>query len=80
MGVFKIKSDLIHSISQLENIDYSANPEIGNIYKRLTKGRDQFETAMSKSIQSLMQISSLDLVLSQGTDKLVDIANNVMWQ
>ncbi len=77
MGIFKKKSDLIHSIAELKKVDYSANPELADIYKRLIKGREQFEVAMSKSIEAVMQISSLDLILSQDTDKLVDVAAHV---
>lgn len=77
MGIFKKKSDLIHSVAELEAVDYSANPEVEKIYNRLLKGRSQFEIAMSKDIEAVMQISSLDLVLTQGTDSLLDVAGHV---
>ena len=77
MGFFKRKSDLIQSIAELKQVDYSANPELEKIYNRLLKGRSQFEVAMSKDIEAVMQISSLDLVLAQGTDRLLGVANQV---
>ena len=77
MAIFKRKSDLLHSVAELKNVDYSANQEIKDIYNRLVKGREQFETAMSKSIEAVMQISSLDLVLTQDTDQLIDVAGHV---
>lgn len=77
MGIFKKKSDLIGSVAELKAVDYSSNPKVENIYKRLLKGRSQFEVAMSKDIEAVMQISSLDLVLTQGTDRLLDVAGQV---
>ena len=77
MGIFKKKSDLIHSVAELQPVDYSANPEVEKIYNRLLKGRSQFEIAMSKDIEAVMQISSLDLVLTQGTDRLLGVAGQV---
>ena len=52
-------------------------PEIlnwGDIYKRLLKGRKQFENVMSKDIQAILQISSLDLTLNHVTEKMKKIA------
>ena len=77
MAIFKRKSDLIHSVAELKNVDYSANQDIKDIYNRLVKGREQFEVAMSKAIEAVMQISSLDLVLTQDTDKLTEVAGDV---
>ena len=77
MGIFKRKSDLIHSVAELKKADYSSNPELEKIYNRLLKGRAQFELAMSKDIEAVMQISSLDLVLTHGTDSLLDVAKHV---
>lgn len=77
MAIFNKKSNLIHSVSEMKNVDYSANPDIADIYKRLSKGREQLEAAMSKVIEAVMQISSLDLVLTQDTDRLQDVAGHV---
>ena len=77
MGIIKKKSDLLHSVAELKPADYSGNPELDGIYKRLIKGREQFEQAYEKGIDSVMQISSLDLILSQSTDKLMESAENV---
>lgn len=77
MAFFKKKSDLISSVAELKNVDYSKDPAIEGIYKRLIKGREQFEGVMSKDIEAVMQISSLDLALSQGTDRLLDVAGQI---
>ena len=77
MRLIQKKANLINSMSQLQDADYSKQPEIGAVYKRLIKGREQFEVAMDKTIQAVMEISSLDLVLSQNTDHLLETAGNI---
>lgn len=54
MGIIKKKSNLLHSVSELKPADYSENPELDGIYKRLIKGREQFEQAYEKGIDSVM--------------------------
>ena len=68
MGFVMKKADLLDSIAELKEADYSKNPKLGDIYKRLLRGREQFEVVMDKDITAVMQISSLDLVLNQQTD------------
>ncbi len=75
MALMKKKSDLLDSVAQLKEADYSKNPKMGDIYKRLLRGREQFEVVMDKNMTAVMQISSLDLMLSQQTDELVAISD-----
>lgn len=77
MALFGNKSDLIDSVAELKDADYSKNPKMGDIYKRLLKGRKQFENVMDKDISAVMQISSLDLALNQQTDEVVNISHEV---
>ena len=77
MALFKKGTDLIDSVAELKDADYSKNPKLGDIYKRLLKGRKQLENVMDKDISAVMQISSLDLVLEQQTDELVSISHEV---
>ena len=78
MGLMmKSKSDLIRSVAELKDADYSKNPQLGDIYKRLSKGRSQFEVVMDKDIQAVMEISALELALNQHTDSLIDISSSV---
>lgn len=74
MGFVMKKADLLDSIAELKEADYSKNPKLGDIYKRLLRGREQFEVVMDKDITAVMQISSLDLVLNQQTDELITIS------
>jgi len=71
------KINLVQSVAQLENADYSKQPELGNIYQRLSNGRLQFEDAFSKDISAVMEISSLDLALKHHTENLLGLSNNV---
>ena len=73
----KKKKDLIQSVAALENADYSKNPALGNIYKRLSDGRVQFESAFSNDIQAVMEISSLELTLKHHEKTMAELANNV---
>lgn len=77
MKLLNRKSDLIHSVAELKKEDYSKNPQIADIYQRLVKGKQQFEVVMDKDIQAVMEISSLDLALSQHTGDLLEISETV---
>lgn len=67
---FGKNKQLINAMSELKDADYSKNPKIGDVYKRLLKGRKQFENVMNKDIQAIMQISSLDLTLNYVTEEM----------
>ena len=70
-------SRLVQSIAQLENDDYSKQPELNNIYKRLCNGRMQFEKAFSNDINAVMEISSLDLALKHHTEQMSTLSHSV---
>ena len=74
---FGKNAKLIDAVAQLQDADYSKNPKLGDIYKRLLRGRKQFENVMSKDIQAIMQISSLDLTLNYVTEEMNEISENV---
>lgn len=77
MAFGKSKSNLVKSVAQLQNVDYSKDAELGKIYERLVKSRSQFEEVMEKSMQAIMQISSLDLTLEYHTGHMTDISQQV---
>ena len=77
MMLSKKKSNLVSSISTLQEVDYAKNPELEAIYKRLVDGRDQFGAVMDRNIQAVMEISSLDLALQYHTDHMINISNDV---
>ena len=72
MGLGGKKTDLIRAVSQMKSVNYSGNPELDGIYKRLIKGREDFESTYDKTLDAVMQISSLDLVLTRSTDVLLE--------
>jgi len=77
MERMKKKSNLIDSVAELKNVDYSKQPKINEIYQRLVKGREQFEVVMDRDITAIMQISSLDLLLNNQTNDLMNISESV---
>lgn len=77
MELMRKKFSLVDSVANLEDANYSLQPKLGRIYKRLVQGRQQFERVMSKNIAAVMQISSLDLILKQQTDDMMSICESV---
>lgn len=75
--VEKRKRALMGAVSQLKEADYSREPELDRIYRRLLKGREQFAGLLDKNIKAVMQISSLDLTMQYQTDKIMDISRSV---
>jgi len=77
MAIGQKKVQLMKAVSQLRETDYSAVPELKEIYRRLVNGRRQFAEIFEKNIKAVMQISSLDLTMQYQTDKIDDISRNV---
>lgn len=77
MGMKSKKNVLMKAVSQLQEADYSKEPELKNIYSRLSNGRKQFAEIFDKNIKAVMQISSLDLTMQHQTERITEISNNV---
>lgn len=77
MATKRQQTVLLKSVSELKEADYSKDPELGRIYQRLARGRQQFAEIFEKNIKAVMQISSLDLTMQHQTEKIIDISNNV---
>lgn len=76
--IFRTKrAGLMKAVSELKQADYSAEPDLGSIYHRLSDGRKQFAEVFDKNINAVMQISSLDLTMHHQTQKIVDISNKI---
>ena len=73
----KKKNDLVLSVAALENADYSKNPALGDIYRRISTGRVQFEEAFSNDIQAVMEISSLELSLKHHAKAMNTLSSSV---
>lgn len=77
MPISKKKAVLMRAVSELKDADYSSNPELDRIYRRLLTGRRQFAEVLEKNINAVMQISSLDLTMQHQTEKILDISRKV---
>ncbi len=72
------KESLLLSISELEEADYGKkSAELEQIYRRLLAGRTQFEEVMENILDSVMQISSLDLSLNHYSETLQKVSDSV---
>ena len=56
MGLKNRNVILMKAISQLKDANYSSEPELANIYKRLTHGRKQFAEIFEKNIRKRVKI------------------------
>ena len=77
MPIKKRKTELMQAVSALKEADYSKEPELRAMYRRLTDGRRQFAEVFEKNIKAVMQISSLDLVMQHQTERINDISHKV---
>ena len=59
MGIGKTKK-LLKSVSELRYADYSGEPELKDIYQRLTDGRNQFAEILEKNIKARQRKSHFD--------------------
>ena len=77
MASGKQVNSLVQSVAQLQSADYSKVPGLGNIYARISNGRQQFEEAFSNDISAVMQISSLDLALKHHSEAMSELSHNI---
>lgn len=71
----------IRSVSRLIDMQYEpANGELNNIHKRLMKGRKEFEQAVTKTMNAVIQMSAMDLTLETNIEKVEKINNSIISQ
>ena len=66
---------ILQNLSKMEPVEVGG--EALEIQKRLNEGRDKFNQLVGGICKSVMQISALDLVMSDSTDKMGYISNTV---
>lgn len=72
------KQALYLSMSELAEADYGKqSAELEQMYRRLLAGRARFEEVMANVLDSLMQISSLDLSLNHYSEILQKVSDSV---
>ena len=72
----KVDVKLLHSLSNMQNVDYSGSPELDDIHNRLVKGRDTFAGIYELDVNAVSEISELDLEIKFYTEQLMKIANS----
>ena len=77
MSMGSKKEKLIQSVAAMEEADYSKEPKLGDIYRRLLRNRDEFSTVLNRNMDAVMKISSLDLALEQYIDNLTQLSTNM---
>lgn len=77
---FKKKSSntAIESISKLVDMPYEPkNGELNHIHKRLVNGRKEFEKAVTKTMDAVIQMSSMDLTLEKNVETVEKINTSI---
>lgn len=69
--------ELIQSLSNLRDENYSEVPEIESIYQRLKIGRDAFAGIYELNVNAVAEISELDLEIKFYTKQLEEISGSV---
>ena len=77
MNMGNKKAKLIQSIAAMKEADYSKEPELGDIYRRLLRNRDEFSTVFRRNMDAVMKLSLLDLALEQYLDSLTQISTDM---
>ncbi len=74
----KKKINHLELLGKMKNINQENAPtELISIYSRLNKGRNDFENILSKTLNATMQVSALDLKLTDKTHLLTSISNKL---
>ena len=68
----------IESISRLADMKYEpANGELNNIHRRLVSGRKEFEKAVTKTMDAVINMSAMDLTLETNAGAVEQINREV---
>ena len=69
---------VIASVSRLVDMPYEPqNGELNNIHQRLMKGRKEFEQALTKTMDAVIQMSSMDLSLETNAAAMEEINSSI---
>ena len=69
---------VIASVSRLVDMPYEPqNGELNNIHQRLMKGRKEFEQALTKTMDAVIQMSSMDLSLETNAAAIEEINSSI---
>lgn len=76
--VKKSTNNAIESISRLADMEYKpANGQLNNIHQRLMGGRKNFEQAVTKTMDAVIAMSSMDLTLESNVETVAQINSSI---
>lgn len=75
-GKDKKMIDVISCLKDTEHV--GGNPELVKIHTRLLQGRSSFEGVLTKTMTSAMNISNLDLQVSDRVEELAGLSDNLL--
>lgn len=73
----RIDTKILHSLSEMEPVDYTSMPELNDMYNRLKKGRDTFAGIYELNVNGVAEISALNLEIKFYTEQLLKISDSV---
>lgn len=75
----KALNTAIESISNLTSMQYEpANGELNNIHQRLVKGRKEFGQTVTKTMDAVINMSSMDLKLEKNVASVEQISSSIL--
>ena len=77
MAFGKKRQELVMAVSQLQAADFSKEPELGEVYRRLCNSRAGFVEVLERDLAAVMEISSLDLALNHHVERMLGISSDV---
>ena len=77
MAFGKKRQELVMAVSRLQAADFSKEPELGEIYRRVSNGRVGFIDVFERDLNAVMAISSLDLALNHHVERMLGISSDV---
>lgn len=77
VGKKKKVNNLAAAVAAMQPGDYTAVPELQNIYNRLNQGKAQIERVYNENIDAVMAMSALDLTVENNINKMTEAANGV---
>ncbi len=73
------KNAAIEAISKMIDMPYKpSNNELNNIHKRLLSGRKEFEQVVTKTMDSVIQMSAMDLTLEANIEAIETVSSSIV--
>ena len=73
----KVDKACVQAVLELKDADYSKEPEVAELYRRLTQGKGQFVQLMNKNLVAVSQVSALGLSLNYYAQQMDEASHTV---